>query len=126
VHLEIYGKGAGMESSRVSTDGHGSSIEALRWLPTSERLLALYECGLDGCAERDEEKVGSVLRELIGLLDLQYGEIAESFHRIYTFCLQRAHEGQFDQVGWFLRDLHDTWAQPAAEVAARPALAGGV
>lgn len=114
-----------MESGRGFTDGRDSAIEARRWLPTSERLLALYEHGLDGCSERDEEKVGSVLQELIDLLDLQYGEIAESFLRIYTFCLEEASEGQFDQVGWCLRDLLDTWARPTAEAAARPALAGG-
>lgn len=114
-----------MGSGRALTEGRESSIEELRSLPTSERLLALYAHGLDGCSERDEGKVGSVLQELIDLLDLQYGEIAESFLRIYTFCLEKAREGQFDQAGWFLRDLHDTWAQPSAEAAARPALAGG-
>jgi hypothetical protein len=87
-----------------------SAIHALRHLGLSERLLALYGYGIEGCAERNEEQVRAVLGELIGTLNFDYGEAADGFHRLYTFCLERTGEGEFDQVGFILGDLHATWA----------------
>jgi hypothetical protein len=88
-----------------------SAIHALRRLGLSERLLALYSYGIEGCAEQDEAQVSAVLTELIGTLNFDYGETATGFHRLYTFCLARVREGEFDQVAFILGDLHDTWAQ---------------
>jgi hypothetical protein len=87
-----------------------SAIHALRGLGLPERLLGLYGYGIEGCAERNEEQVSAVLTELIGTLNFDYGETADGFHRLYTFCLARTREGEFDQVAWILGDLHDTWA----------------
>jgi len=88
-----------------------SVVSAVRRLHPSERLLALYEYGLKGCAERDEEQVTAVLEELIHILDFKYGEIAEGFHRLCSFCLRKAQKGEFDTVAWLLQDLGDIWAE---------------
>jgi hypothetical protein len=83
-------------------------ITELRFLGTSDRLLGLYELGLDGCAEQDAAQVTTVVRELIASLDYEYGEIAEGFRRVYDYCLQQAGESQFDSVAFILQDLRDT------------------
>jgi hypothetical protein len=88
-----------------------SAIHALRDLALPERLLGLYGYGIEGCAERSQEQVSAVLQELIGILNFDYGETAQGFHHLYTFCLAKARSGHFDQVARILGDLHDTWAQ---------------
>jgi hypothetical protein len=107
-----------MEGSRTIPIAPESPICALRNLSTSERLLGLYAYGIEGCTEQNRAQVMAVLEELISILDFSYGEIAEGFYRLYAFCLRKTREGQFDQVAWILRDLHDTWAQALTDAPA--------
>jgi len=112
-----------MDESQTTPTAPDSAIDALRGLSTSDRLLGLYGYGIEGCAQRNKEQVTAVLKELIAILNFDYGEIAKGFYRLYAFCLAKIEDGQFDQVAWILRDLHDTWAQAfsdtgAAELAA--------
>jgi len=107
-----------MERSQIKSVNEESVIGALRGLHPSQRLLALYEYGIDGCLERDQEKVTAALEELINILDFKYGEIAEGFYRVYSFCLRKAEKGEFDPVAWLLQDLRDTWAESLAEMPA--------
>jgi len=107
-----------MERSRTVPIAPESPICALRNLSTSERLLGLYAYGIEGCTQRNMAQVTAALEELISILDFSYGEIAEGFYRLYAFCLRKTREGQFDQVAWILRDLHDTWAQALTDAPA--------
>jgi flagellar protein FliS len=92
-----------------------TEITALRALSVTDRLLGLYELGLEGCERRDEHQVTTVLLELIGALDFEYAEIAEGFQRIYDYCLRQAREGEFGSVGFVLRDLRDTLTQAVTD-----------
>jgi hypothetical protein len=47
-------------------------ITELRVLNTADRLLGLYELGIDGCASANPEQVRAVLEELISALDYEY------------------------------------------------------
>jgi len=110
-----------MDRARTIPIAPDSAIGALRTLNSGERLLGLYDYGLDGCTRQNREQVTAVLEELIGLLDFGYGEVAEGFYRLYVFCLRQAREGKFDQPAWILRDLRDTWAQALSDAAASAA-----
>lgn len=90
-------------------------ITELRVLSTSDRLLGLYELGIDGCAAKNTDQVSAVLNELIGALDFEYADIAEGFHRLYTYCLEQSREGAFDRVAFILQDLRDTLLRAVAE-----------
>ncbi len=94
------------------------AIARIRALSTPDRLLSLYEYGVEGCAQQSREQVSAVLVELIGTLDFEYGEIAEGFYRLYEYCLRKCLEGEFDQVAWILQDLRDTWSQAFSETPA--------
>ena len=83
-------------------------ITELRVLGTTDRLLGLYELGIDGCARFNADQVTLVLQELIGTLDFQYADIAEGFNRLYAYCLDQTTEGAFDRVVFILEDLRDT------------------
>jgi flagellin-specific chaperone FliS len=108
-----------MDKSQTTPTAPDSAIDALRGLSPSDRLLGLYGYGIEGCAQRNKEQVTAVLQELIGILNFDYGEIAKGFYRLYAFCLAKSQDGEFDQVAWILRDLHDTWAQAFQDAGAR-------
>lgn len=84
------------------------AIGKIRALPTEERLLALYELGIEAAAGRQAVPITAVLNELITTLDFGYTDIAEGFYRLYTYCLERSDVGDFDQVGFVLGDLRTT------------------
>jgi hypothetical protein len=112
-----------MEQSPIAAATIDPVIEALRSLSLSERLLALYGYGIEGCAQRNEEQVIAALEELMSSLNFDYGEIAEGFQRLYAFCIAKAREQRFEQVAWILRELHDIWAHDVSgspEAAAVP------
>src|SRR5262245_44165384 len=93
-------------------------IEEMRHLSTSDRLLGLYELGLEGCANHDAGQATAVLNELIASLDYEYADIAEGFRRVYEYCLQQAGDGQFEGVAFIFQDLRDTLMRAVAETAA--------
>jgi flagellin-specific chaperone FliS len=107
-----------MDRARTVPIAPGSAVAALRSLSSGERLLGLYNHAVTGCAERNREQVTAALEELISLLDFGYGEVAEGFYRLYSFCLREIRLGQFEQPAWILRDLRDTWADTFSDATA--------
>ena len=101
-------------------------IAELRLLGTSERLLGLYELGLDGCAERDAAPITTVVGELITSLDYEYADIAEGFRRVYDYCGQQAAEGQFESVAFIFQDLRDTLMRALTDASAYDSDRGAV
>jgi len=83
-------------------------ITEMRLLGTSDRLLGLYELGLEGCATHDPRQVTLVVQELITSLDYEYADIADGFRRVYEYCLQQAADAQLESVAFILQDLRDT------------------
>jgi flagellar protein FliS len=94
-----------------------TEITALRALSATDRLLGLYELGLEGCDRKDPRQVATILIELMGTLDFEYAEIAEGFQRLYDYCLRQSREGEFTSVSFVLRDLRDTLTQAVTETA---------
>jgi hypothetical protein len=107
-----------MDRARTVPIAPGSPIAELRSLGSGDRLLGLYNHGVTGCADRDREQVVAALEELISLLDFGFGEVAEGFYRLYSFCLREIRLGQFEQPAWILRDLRDTWAHTLSDATA--------
>jgi hypothetical protein len=98
-------------SSTVSATGamtFQEVIEQLRLLGTTDRLLGLYELGIEGCAVGQPTHVSTVVRELIGSLDYSYTDIAEGFRRVYEYCLDEVTQERLDTVGFIFKDLRDT------------------
>ena len=92
-------------------------IEQLRLLGTTDRLLGLYELGIEGCAVDQPEHVATVVRELIGSLDYSYTDIAEGFRRVYEYCLDEVTQDRLDTVGFIFKDLRDTLLRAMTESA---------
>jgi len=90
-------------------------IAELRQLGTSDRLLGLYELGLEGCTHDDATQVTMVVRELLASLDDEYGDIADGFRRVYEYCLQQAGERQMEGVAFIFQDLRDTLMRAFAD-----------
>ena len=95
-------------------------ITELRALDPAHRLLGLYDLALCGCASSDLNRVVVVLHELISSLDFRHSEIAESFHRLYTFCLEQAGAGAFERASFIFRDLRDTLQRAVDEQTVAP------
>jgi len=107
-----------MDRARTVPIAPGSAIAELRSSSSGERLLGLYNHAVTGCAERNREQVTAALEELISLLDFGYGEVAEGFYRLYSFCLREIRRGEFEQPAWILRDLRDTWVHTLSDAMA--------
>ena len=107
-----------MDATRTVPIAPESPIAELRSASSGERLLGLYSHAVSACDDRDPEQVIAALEELISLLDFGYGEVAEGFYRLYSFCLREIRLGQFEQPAWILRDLRDTWAYTLSDATA--------
>ena len=112
-----------MDTTAVAPGVAEQVITELRALDPAHRLLGLYDLALSGCASRDLTRVVVVLHELISSLDFRYAEIAESFHRLYTFCLEQAGAGAFERVSFVFHDLRDTLQRAVDEQTVAPASA---
>ena len=80
----------------------------LRTLPGTDRLLAMYEYGIVGCADRSAPQVTAALLELETMLDRQYPDLAEKFEHLYDYCLRKTRDREFEQVGLILQWLRST------------------
>jgi hypothetical protein len=106
--------------ARKETNAVDTAIGNIRALPIEERLLALYELGIEASAARSAGRVTAVLNELITTLDFGYTDIAEGFYRLYTYCLERSDAGDFDQVGFVLGDLRATLCEAVIDAKRSP------
>jgi flagellin-specific chaperone FliS len=89
---------------------------------TADRVLALYDRALAGCAAQDAADVTEALLALIAMLDLEQAtDVADAFHRLYSYGMRQALERRFDRVAWILGNLRETWA--GAAFAERAAIA---
>ena len=100
---------------KVSREAAQAAISGLRSVSTADRLLGLYDLGLDGCTRGNTEQINVVLEELIESLDFQYADISEGFHRVYSYCLEQNRIGELDRVAFVLQDLRETLSRAATE-----------
>jgi hypothetical protein len=94
-------------------------ITELRLLNASDRLLGLYELGLEGCANHDARQVTLVLQELLASLDYEYADIADGFRRVYEYCLQQAADDALESVAFIFQDLRDTLMRAITDTGAQ-------
>jgi hypothetical protein len=87
---------------------------------TSERVLRLYEQCLEGCENRSTADVSRALLALIATLNFEEASsVAEGFYRLYSYCLRKAIERQFDRIAWILGGLRESWMDAAPATASR-------
>jgi hypothetical protein len=116
--METQGRTTGFATDELITLEAG--ITALRALRAPDRLLGLYELGIEGCDRKDSDQVASILLELIDMLDFGHAEIAGGFQRLYDYCLRQSHDGEFASVSFVLRGFHATLTQAVTTVGETP------
>jgi flagellin-specific chaperone FliS len=76
-----------------------------------QRTLMVYDVALVGCQQRDLKRTTDALNVLRGSLDMEQGEVALGFFRLYQYCADLARAGQYDEPAGILRELVDAWVQ---------------
>jgi len=76
-----------------------------------QRTLMVYDVALVGCQQRDLQRTTEALNVLRNSLDMNQGEVAAGFYRLYQYCADLARAGQFDDTEKILRELVDAWVQ---------------
>jgi flagellin-specific chaperone FliS len=76
-----------------------------------QRTLMVYDVALVGCQQRDLKRTTDALNVLRGSLDMEQGEVALGFFRLYQYCADLARAGQYDEAAGILRELVDAWVQ---------------
>jgi len=76
-----------------------------------QRTLMVYDVALVGCQQRDLKRTTDALNVLRSSLDMDQGEVAAGFYRLYQYCGDLARSGQFDDAAKILRELVDAWVQ---------------
>ena len=75
-----------------------------------ERLLLLtLETALRACQAGRRGLLRGALEELISGIDLESGEIATQFLRLYEYLVYLDREGRMEEVESILRELLETW-----------------
>jgi len=80
-------------------------------LPPVRVIHKLLEIAIQACKKEDKTLATKALTELTLALNFDYKEIALGFFRLYDYCKQRVHKGQFADALVILEDLRATWAQ---------------
>jgi flagellar protein FliS len=96
-------------------------IVQLRSLPTSDRILRLYQYAIGQCERGHAEPLAAVFAELVGAIDFAYGPVAEGIYRVYEYCRRKTREGDFQSVAWVLQDLRDACLDGRAAGVGEPA-----
>jgi len=74
-----------------------------------ELVLVIYEQGILACRRKDHRLARRVITELIGALDFDHEEMAGGFLSIYDWVMRLVREGDFEEAGRILTELHATW-----------------
>ena len=94
-------------SQLVNTTGQRSGES----LPAEQVVMRLYEIGVQSCEERDKEKATRVVKELIGALDFNYPEVANTFYQLYLYVVKMLEEDNYRSASEILIEIRDTWDQ---------------
>ncbi len=77
-----------------------------------EQLISyIYDVILTACRTRDQEKVLRGLMALVSALNFDYLEQALPMHKLYQYCLDRAREGNLDEVKYIIGEFKEAWSE---------------
>ena len=85
--------------------------EQLGNLPPVRVIHKLLEIAIQGCKKEDKTLATKALTELTLALNFEYKEIALGLFRLYDYCKQCIHRGNYAEPIDILEDLRSTWAQ---------------
>lgn len=97
------------QEENMATDPQ--DIQGLRQLPKEDRLMALYQNGIDFCRGRDFRGVLIVLDELDSMLDHSRAESNEWHKRLYEYCRRRAKEGGMGEIKAVFTALRNSFGE---------------
>ncbi len=77
-----------------------------------EQLISYtYDIILTACRTRDQERVLRGLMALVSALNFDYLEQALPMHKLYQYCLDRAREGNLDEVKYIIGEFKEAWSE---------------
>lgn len=74
----------------------------------AELINHLYGFGIEACHKNDDQRLKSVLSELIKSLNFDL-PMSEDFYLLYDFCRQKANVKDFDAALTILEDMREAW-----------------
>ena len=78
-------------------------------LSPGQIVKRLYDLGIQGCNERDTDKVSKVLTELMTGLNFDYKEVALGLYQLYSYCLNKVKSCKYREVANVLKGLSEAW-----------------
>ena len=77
-----------------------------------EQLISyIYDAILTACRTGDRERALRGLMALVGALDFEYQEQAVPMYKLYQYCLDRAREGNLDEVKYIIGEFKEAWSE---------------
>lgn len=77
--------------------------------PPEITISKLFEIGIDSCEKQHPEKATKVIRTLIDSLNFDYGEVSNSFLKLYESTLKLVQEENYSEAASILQALQQTW-----------------
>ncbi len=72
-------------------------------------IVMTYNAAINGCRQRDLERTGKAIKELINGLRMDAEPIAENLLSIYRYCGELARQKQYNDAANILQELRDAW-----------------
>lgn len=84
-----------------------------RIMSASPEQLISYTYGaiLTACRTGDQERTLRGLMALVSALNFDYLEQALPMHKLYQYCLDRAREGNLDEVKYIIGEFKEAWSE---------------
>jgi len=84
-------------------------VQKIQTASKEKLILMLFELGGQSCANRNREKAGRVLTELIAALDFDHDVMAIAFFEIYRYALDQVQHNHFQMAGEIFGQLAEVW-----------------
>jgi len=79
-------------------------------------ILHLYDLAFQACTQKNQDKAGAVLAELINALNFEVGgDVPMGLFRLYQYCLTQIHEGEFEIPSKIIKELRMTWQEAMSQ-----------
>lgn len=74
-------------------------------------IIMALDMAIQACAQRDLARGARAVSALRDSLDLDFGEAAIGFLRLYQWCLECMRAGDYDEAARHLSTLRQAWAE---------------
>jgi len=75
-----------------------------------EQLVCyIYDAGITACKQKNSNKAGKAIRELINALNFDYKEMAVPLFDLYRYCLSMINAEKYNDAQEILEGLRQAW-----------------